>query len=220
MNRYVYCVNNPMKFTDPTGKAIPFIRAAIVSVIQCGVIVGAAAGATLYAYEWWKAGDEPFLIPALEKRIVEGAVFGGLTVAFELFVNPFSRSLGAPVLSGIPGQSVKAIDPWLNKLLGIRTDWPKGLRNPMRMMQEGPTAKEVKDWFKHLRFPKIGGGPPRPNFGSFINLLGSFVGGSLIGGCISKTLASEGAARAEESIAFVVGTPWLTVSMSLLRLGF
>ena len=220
LDRYVYCVNNPLRFTDPTGKVIPLILAAIGSIIASGAIIGGTAGAIYYVYEWWSAGDEPFSLPALEKRSIEGAVFGGLTVAIDIFAKPIATTLGAPVPAGIPGQAVKAIDPWLNKLLGLHPEWPKGLRDPMQKGQEGPTANEVKDWFKHLKLPKIGGGPPMPDFGFALNPLRSFTGGALGSGLISGIQASAGVAKAQPSNAFVVSLPSFTLSLPVLRLGF
>jgi RHS repeat-associated protein len=220
MNRYVYCVNNPLRFTDPTGKVIPLILAAIGSTIASGAIIGGTAGAIYYVYEWWSAGDEPFSLPALEKRSIEGAVFGGLTVAIEIFAKPIATTLGAPVPAGIPGQAVKAIDPWLNKLLGLHPEWPKGLRDRMQKGQEGPTANEVKDWFKHLKLPRIGGGPPMPDFGFALNPLRSFTGGALGSGLISGIQASAGVAKAQPSNAVVVSLPSFTLSLPVLRLGF
>ncbi|MBE3049899.1 RHS repeat-associated core domain-containing protein [Candidatus Bathyarchaeota archaeon] len=49
LNRYVYCVNNPLRFTDPTGRQIVLWFAA----------GGAIWGAGEYVYHWYKS-DEPF----------------------------------------------------------------------------------------------------------------------------------------------------------------
>jgi len=78
LNRYVYCVNNPLRFVDPTGRFLNIIAAAL------GAAIGAAAGAIIYAAEvaltdkTWDTRE--FLV-----EVAVGAVAGAVT---GLLMNP------------------------------------------------------------------------------------------------------------------------------------
>lgn len=134
-------------------------------ILGGAAVVGAVAGGLTCCYEWWKAGDEPFSQGKLFKRTIEGSVLGVLTVGIAI-AGPVAGAIGVPIPPGIPGQVVKAIDPWLDKLYGL--DWKRSVRDPLQPLRpgaEGPTANEVRDWLKELKLPKIGGGPPCRSLG-------------------------------------------------------
>lgn len=60
MNRYVYCVNNPLKFVDPDGR-LPILVVAFFSWGGAALLGGGvAAGAISYIKRWHEAGDEPW----------------------------------------------------------------------------------------------------------------------------------------------------------------
>jgi RHS repeat-associated protein len=111
MNRYVYCVNNPLKFTDPTGEwfgislkttlqVIIIVAAVAATVATAGIAsplaamaVGAAIGATSSAASTWLAGGSLSDI-ATSALIggVAGAIGGGIGAGI-------TKSLGGGLLS-------------------------------------------------------------------------------------------------------------------------
>ena len=68
-NRYAYCWNNPLMYTDPSGEVIPLIVSAI--------IIGAVIGGTAYAAISLSNGT--FSWGGLAKSIIVGAVSGAAT---------------------------------------------------------------------------------------------------------------------------------------------
>jgi len=90
MNRYVYCVNNPLRFTDPTGQwfwvAIGAAVGAIVSTAIYlattdnptleGALLAAASGAVTGA-----VAAATFGVGTLAGRTISGAVSGGVSMA-------------------------------------------------------------------------------------------------------------------------------------------
>lgn len=90
-NRYVYCINNPQKYTDPDG------RAAIVA----GVVVALALAGGLTSMEWYilrsyRSGKQ-VNIREMAGAFSSGAVSGAA-----------SGIIGAQVLSGLAGKLISA----------------------------------------------------------------------------------------------------------------
>ena len=78
-NMFVYCGNNPVMHTDPTGKL--FIEALIF--IGVGIIVGAATGAYIAACDNGSTED-------IIEGAVEGALTGGAGAAIGFFAAPIT----------------------------------------------------------------------------------------------------------------------------------
>ena len=75
-NRYVYCRNNPQKYTDPDGRM--FLVDDLAAAIIAGIIIGAVIDTGLYLHNTprsnWNAGDAV-------GTFVGGAVKGGMVAA-------------------------------------------------------------------------------------------------------------------------------------------
>ncbi len=98
LNRYTYCVNNPLKFTDPTGHFIFAVFAAIAAF--------AAANAATIAYIAGTAFLSGAITAAQGGNFWRGVVSGAASAGFSLIVGPIAGGvLGALVTGGDPGMA-------------------------------------------------------------------------------------------------------------------
>ncbi|VEN74550.1 hypothetical protein EPICR_40132 [Candidatus Desulfarcum epimagneticum] len=83
-NRYTYCLNNPLQYTDPSGHFFGCIVAAIVAIATNPVVVGIAAGALAGAAIGAAVGGAMAAInggdvlEAMKGGAISGAIFGGI----------------------------------------------------------------------------------------------------------------------------------------------
>ncbi len=94
-NRYAYCLNNPLLYTDPSGEFIPFLVA---------VAIGAGIAALTYTLTALLS-DMPFNVSGLLKATFIGAAsaavtFGIGTASSSLFTNFFSKAAFQAVAHG------------------------------------------------------------------------------------------------------------------------
>ncbi len=94
-NRYAYVLNNPLKYTDPSGEIIELAAA---------IIIGAVIAATTYTMTALLA-DVPFSVGGLAKATFVGAAsaavtFGIGTAATNLFTNFYSQAAFQAVAHG------------------------------------------------------------------------------------------------------------------------
>jgi hypothetical protein len=96
LNRYTYCINNPLKFIDPTGHFIFAVFAAIAAF--------AAANAATIAYIAATAFISGAITDAQGGNFWKGVVSGAASAGFSLIVGPIAGgALGALVTGGDPG---------------------------------------------------------------------------------------------------------------------
>jgi RHS repeat-associated protein len=75
-NRYVYCMNNPHKYTDPNGRfAIP----AIIVSIAGGAAFGATLGGAVYCFTHLNEKDPTVFTKGLKNAMVYGAITGAVS---------------------------------------------------------------------------------------------------------------------------------------------
>lgn len=84
-NRYAYCWNNPLMYTDPSGEVIPLIASAI--------IIGAIIGGTAYAAISLSNGT--FSWGGLAKSIIVGAASGAASFGIGEVINSLGTSIMA-----------------------------------------------------------------------------------------------------------------------------
>ncbi|REG97997.1 RHS repeat-associated core domain-containing protein [Flavobacterium aquicola] len=93
-NKYGYCLNNPLKYTDPSGEIIPFLAA---------VAIGAAVSALTYTLTALLA-DVPFSIGGLAKATFIGAASAAVTFgigsACSTITNFYVRAAVSAVVHG------------------------------------------------------------------------------------------------------------------------
>ena len=103
LNRYVYCRNNPHKYTDPDGR---------LWNVAIGAGVGALVNCAFYTISHWEKRGTRDFNKGLFKSIVTGAVEGGIMGATAGVINP-TMSLakkGAIKIGGnVIGKSVGAL---------------------------------------------------------------------------------------------------------------
>jgi RHS repeat-associated protein len=97
LNRYSYCINNPLKFTDPTGQSFWSAVAAIVNwltsaKVATAIVVAAAVGAGMAAAT---GGD-------VLKGALAGAIGGMFGVGFNPVMAMAGGAVGALVTGGDP----------------------------------------------------------------------------------------------------------------------
>ena len=98
LNRYSYCRNNPLKYTDPSGHIFGLIIYAIVAIVKAAV-VGAVVGAVVSgAYAACTGGD-------IGRAMVSGAIGGACTGAFGAILG---GGLIGGMLSGAAGNAASA----------------------------------------------------------------------------------------------------------------
>ena len=103
-NRYSYCLNNPLKYTDPSGE-IGF--APILLAMAYGAIIGAATSAAIYSVQvavtgqQWNWGNFGM---AVGMGAVGGALGGGLG-ALGGQLGTFGQSIGYNILSNVASNS-------------------------------------------------------------------------------------------------------------------
>jgi len=103
-NRYAYCLNNPLKFTDPSGEILPIIGGAIIAAASYSIQLTGTPG----GFSNWNWGQ-------FGKAVAIGAVMGHITsgigaaVATPLegevgaFTTGFVRATGAAFCHGVLG---------------------------------------------------------------------------------------------------------------------
>ncbi len=105
-NRYSYCLNNPLKYTDPDGEIIwmPIIIAAAMGGVQ-GTMVGLQNDAEGWNLVGYIAGGAA--LGALSGGMAQGmAAIGANTFVTQLACNAATSSLGAGMMSGWDGKSM------------------------------------------------------------------------------------------------------------------
>ncbi|MFA5252667.1 MAG: RHS repeat-associated core domain-containing protein, partial [Phycisphaerae bacterium] len=96
LNRYTYCVNNPLKFTDPTGHFISLVIAAFVSMMTVQTLAYVAATAFISGA----------ITAAQGGNFWRGVANGAMSAGFSLVVGPVAGgALGALVTGGDPGMA-------------------------------------------------------------------------------------------------------------------
>jgi RHS repeat-associated protein len=90
-NRYAYCINNPLKYTDPSGNIF-----GIDDVIISAIIIGAMVGGGIYAINGLRTGT--FTIEGFVKSsfigALSGAVTGGIAQGFGSICNFSTNATG------------------------------------------------------------------------------------------------------------------------------
>ncbi|MBR4594736.1 MAG: VCBS repeat-containing protein [Bacteroidaceae bacterium] len=105
-NRYSYCLNNPLRYTDPSGEFVwaPFLIAAAMGGVQ-GTMLGLQNGAKGWDMVGYIAGGAA--LGALSGGIAQGmAAIGANTFVAQLTSNAVTSSLGAGMMSGWDGKSM------------------------------------------------------------------------------------------------------------------
>ena len=105
-NRYSYCLNNPLRYTDPSGEFVwaPFLIAAAMGGVQ-GTMLGLQNGAEGWDMVGYIAGGAA--LGALSGGIAQGmAAIGANTFVAQLTSNAVTSSLGAGMMSGWDGKSM------------------------------------------------------------------------------------------------------------------
>lgn len=110
LNRYTYCANNPLIFTDPSGNE-PITLAALAIAALIGAGIGAAIGGISSA--------------AMGGNIGQGMLFGAITGAIGGSFGYIGFTLGGWVGSGIAGAGAGALgacitggDPGMGAIIG------------------------------------------------------------------------------------------------------
>ena len=105
-NRYSYCLNNPLKYTDPSGEIVwtPIIIAAVMGGVQ-GTMFGLQNGAEGWDMVGYIAGGAA--LGALSGGMAQGmAAIGATPFVSQLTCNAVTSSLGAGMMSGWNGKSM------------------------------------------------------------------------------------------------------------------
>lgn len=97
-NRYSYCLNNPLKYTDPSGKfaILPFLSAVVT-----GAAIGAGMSAVSYSISTWITGQSwnwNSFATSIGMGAVSGALGGAISSVFA--GTNFVNSIGFNMLSG------------------------------------------------------------------------------------------------------------------------
>jgi len=109
LNRYTYCRNNPLKYTDPTGHwwFIPFIVSAIK-----GAVVGAAIGAAV------AAATGKNMLQGVMTGAIGGAIFGGIGhFGLEGMGQTLTHTAGGAA-SGAASGAITGDDIGMNAMIG------------------------------------------------------------------------------------------------------
>ena len=200
MNRYVYCANNPLRFTDPTGELF---------WVAIGALVGAVVGVVVYAittpqseWTWQEAGA----------AALGGAIAGAVTAL------TFNPAVGMAAASGVVGSGV-----WATVAGGAMAGAVGGaLGGAAEYLAEGgfnAVSGKPFEWSAEGFLTKVGFGG---GFGALGGMAGAGAGkavGKLSVTLTSRAPASAGAALAsqlpEEMISQVV--EWFARSVSGLE---
>jgi len=116
LNRYTYCRNNPLIYTDPTGHFFGFIIAIIVNAI-IGAAIGAAVGAGMAAITGGDIGQGALW------GAIGGALMGGISTALGAMATvgagaSFSSTMGAFGTLSVPIQaSIMAVSAFSTSLI-------------------------------------------------------------------------------------------------------
>ena len=105
-NRYSYCLNNPLKYTDPDGEIVwmPIIIGAAMGGIS-GYMIGSEANASGWDMVGYVAGGA--VLGALSSGISQGmAALGASPFVTQLTTNAVTSTLSSGMMSGWDGRSM------------------------------------------------------------------------------------------------------------------
>jgi len=193
MNRYVYCVNNPLRFTDPTGefslskwwdkhwKEVAIVALCVAAVVTAGALAPVAFAAI---------GIQVSATACIASGLVGGAVSAGITYASSGGKASFSEVMKSFVIGGV----ASAFMPGIGKGIGKMAEKAGGgvlSRLAVRLFggDSGPlsTGPEGGGWMRGTDFLKsifrvVKGSGPRDAFG-----IGGWNSGSKLGIGILKS---------------------------------
>jgi RHS repeat-associated protein len=105
-NRYIYSVNNPLKFVDRDGEhPVAAIIVAVVIRAAVGATAGAAAGAAIEAGKQIYRDGKITDLNAIKSASLDGAIFG----AFIGGAGPIGAAIGAPIRTAIVAGGVGSV---------------------------------------------------------------------------------------------------------------
>lgn len=116
-NRYSYCLNNPLKYTDPSGE---FAIGSLLIGMLSGALIGAGTSAIAYTATTiltgakWNAKD---FANSIGLGALSGAIGGGMGYLGSCFGSSIGNSVGYNILSSTSNKVLT------NALFGIKTDW-------------------------------------------------------------------------------------------------
>jgi hypothetical protein len=165
-NRYVYCVNNPLKYRDSTGQWLHIAVGALIGAVASGVLYGVEVALTDKTWDWEEFGAE----------VVSGAIGGAVA---GLLMNP---QAGLAVKAGakaamLGGKALSKVAPSLaGRALASKAApyAPKMIAGALSGMASSPISYSVKYGLDVGR-----GADPRLSWQEFVR---GFAESSLFGG--------------------------------------
>jgi len=104
LNRYVYCRNNPLKYTDPDGRI--FIAPWLANA-AAGAFIGAVTNALFYCAQNLHKTDSPEFWGGLGKVVVSGAVSGAISGAVSTaIISHAAKTIASSTTLKVVGEAV------------------------------------------------------------------------------------------------------------------